>query len=198
MVDQVAIFFLAGHETSASALAWALYLLAADPEAQEKVADEVRSIGDNIDFSDISRLEFTRNVFREALRLYPPVPMMVRENMNPESFRGRDLRSGSQIVISPWHIHRHERIWDDPDAFDPDRWRSSQTKQSMRKGYLPFSAGSRVCPGAGIAMIEGVLFLALLVRDLRFALIDGQETMPVAHLTVRSKDGIRLLVQSRG
>ena len=123
---------------------------------------------------------------------------MVRENIGAESFRGRDLRPGSQIVISPWHIHRHERIWDDPDAFDPDRWRVPEVKQSMRQGYLPFSAGARVCPGAGIAMIEGVLFLALLVRDLRFTPIDGQEPVPVAHLTVRSKDGIRLLIGRRG
>ena len=198
MVDQVAIFFLAGHETSASALAWALYLLAADQEAQEKVAREVNGIKDNLEFSDISRLEFTRNVFREALRLYPPVPMMVRENRHPETFRARDVRRGSQIVVSPWHIHRHERIWDNPDAFDPDRWRAPEARQSVRQGFLPFSAGPRVCPGAGIAMIEGVLFLALLVRDLRFSPAGGQDPVPVAHLTVRAKDGIMLAVHRRG
>ena len=198
MIDQVAIFFLAGHETSASALAWALYLLAADQEAQEKVAREVNGIKDNLEFSDISRLEFTRNVFREALRLYPPVPMMVRENRHPETFRARDVRRGSQIVVSPWHIHRHERIWDNPDAFDPDRWRAPEARQSVRQGFLPFSAGPRVCPGAGIAMIEGVLFLALLVRDLRFSPAGGQDPVPVAHLTVRAKDGIMLAVHRRG
>ncbi|MDH5453429.1 MAG: cytochrome P450 [Paracoccaceae bacterium] len=197
MVDQVAIFFLAGHETSASALAWALYLLAADPQAQEKVYEEGKRITDNFSFSDISSLEFTRNVFRETLRLYPPVPMMVRENQCPEKFRDRDIPQGSQIVISPWHIHRHERIWDRPDEFEPDRWQSAQVKNSSRQGYLPFSSGPRVCPGAGIAMIEGTLLLSVLVRDLKFSLDRGPEPVPVAHLTVRSRDGIRLFVNAR-
>jgi cytochrome P450 len=197
MVDQVAIFFLAGHETSASALAWALYLLAADPQAQERVYEEGKRITDNFSFSDISSLEFTRNVFRETLRLYPPVPMMVRENQCPEKFRDRDIPQGSQIVISPWHIHRHERIWDRPDEFEPDRWQSAQVKNSSRQGYLPFSSGPRVCPGAGIAMIEGTLLLSVLVRDLKFSLDRGPEPVPVAHLTVRSRDGIRLFVNAR-
>jgi cytochrome P450 len=197
MVDQVAIFFLAGHETSASALAWALYLLAADPQAQERVNEEGKRITDNFSFSDISSLEFTRNVFRETLRLYPPVPMMVRENQCPEKFRDRDISQGSQIVISPWHIHRHERIWDRPDEFEPDRWQSAQVKNSSRQGYLPFSSGPRVCPGAGIAMIEGTLLLSVLVRDLKFSLDRGPEPVPVAHLTVRSRDGIRLFVNAR-
>ncbi|WP_347310062.1 cytochrome P450 [Defluviimonas sp. SAOS-178_SWC] len=197
MVDQVAIFFLAGHETSASALAWTLYLLAAFPEVQDRVAEEVASIPDNVGFSDISRLSFTRDVFREALRLYPPVPMMVRQNLRPETLRGRDVAPAAQIVLSPWHVHRHERIWDRPDAFDPDRWQSEEGRRAARAAYLPFSAGPRVCPGAGFAMVEGPLLLAILIRDLHFATVAGHDPVPEAHLTVRSRSGIRLLVTPR-
>lgn len=193
MVDQVAIFFLAGHETSASALAWALYLLALDPSVQGRVLAEVQeNIGTKPpDFADIARLSFTRDVFREALRLYPPVPMMVRSNKKREEFRARAIRPGSQIVLSPWHLQRHERLWDNADAFDPDRWQTEAGKASARVAYMPFSAGPRVCTGAGFAMIEGVLALALLVRAFRIE-PSGEDPVPVAHLTVRAENGIRL------
>ncbi len=198
MTDQVAIFFLAGHETSASALGWALYLLAAFPKAQERVAAEAVALPENPTFSDVSALTFTRDVFRETLRLYPPVPMMVRENRCPEAFRGRKIGPGAQIVLSPWHLHRHERLWDRPDEFDPDRWQTDAGRASARAAWLPFSAGPRVCPGAAFAMIEGPLILATLLRDLRFSVVEGKPPVPVAHLTVRSRDGIRLLVEHRG
>jgi len=195
MVDQVAIFFLAGHETSASALAWALYLLATHPEAQERVAAEASGLTPV--FGTVASLRFTRDVFREALRLYPPVPMMVRENRVEEDFRGRRVRPASQVVISPWHLHRHERIWTDPDGFDPDRWATDAGRASSRDGYLPFSSGARVCPGAGFAMLEGTLLLAHLVRAFRFEAVEGRVPVPVAHLTVRAKDGIWLQVSRR-
>jgi len=196
MVDQVAIFFLAGHETSASALAWALLMLALDPAVQDRVADEAAAFGAAPDFAGLSRLRMTRNVFREVLRLYPPVPMMVRETTRPETFRGRTVRPGAQVVISPWHLHRHDRLWDRPDTFDPDRWNAEPTRQAAREAYLPFSAGPRVCPGAGFAMIEGVLMLALLTRVFRFSPVDPLP-VPVAHLTVRSASGICLKVEPR-
>ena len=197
MVDQVAIFFLAGHETSASALAWALYLLARAPQVQDRVAAEAASLPENPAFSDLSKLRFTRDVFREALRLYPPVPMMVRENRCPEVFRERAVAPGAQIVLSPWHLHRHERLWADPDAFDPDRWQTEACRASARDAYMPFSAGPRVCTGAGFAMVEGPLLLALLVRAFRFAPVAGRDPVPVAHLTVRAKDGIWLDLRRR-
>ena len=197
MVDQVAIFFLAGHETSASALAWALYLLACDPVVQDRVAAEAAGLGDAPEFSALSQLGFTRDVFREALRLYPPVPMMVRENLCPEDMRGRDVAPGAQIVLSPWHVQRHERIWDRPDDFDPARWQTDAGRASAKEGFLAFSAGPRACPGAGFAMAEGVLLLAMLVARYRFLVVDGRVPVPVAHLTVRAKDGIWLQVERR-
>ena len=157
MVDQVAIFLLAGHETSASALAWALYLMALYPDWQQRLADEARILDDNSSFSVVSKLKLSRDVFRESLRLYPPVPMMVRENAKPECFRDRKIAKGSAIVLSPWHLHRHQRLWDNPDGFDPGRWHTENGKACLREAFLPFSSGARVCPGAGFAMIEGPL-----------------------------------------
>ena len=197
MVDQVAIFFLAGHETSASALSWALLMLAMDPDVQEKVAGEAQALGDQPEFSALSKLRFTRDVFREVLRLYPPVPMMVRENAVPEEMRGRKVARGAQIVLSPWHLHRHERIWARPDEFDPSRWQTEENRACARDAYMPFSSGPRVCTGAGFAMVEGTILLALLARAFRFECVAGREAVPVAHLTVRAKDGIWLRISRR-
>lgn len=194
MVDQVAIFFLAGHETSASTLAWALYLMALYPDWQDKLAAEAQAI-ESCDFSVMGKLRLSRDVFRETLRLYPPVPMMVRENACPEVMRERTVRKGSQLVISPWHLHRHTRLWDNPDGFDPTRWHTENGKTCAREAFIPFSAGARVCPGAGFAMIEGPLILSRILRDYR--LTTGPEPVPVAHLTVRAKDGIRLTLTRR-
>ncbi len=195
MVDQVAIFFLAGHETSASALAWTLYLLAIDHKTQDKVATEVAAI-DELSFSNLSKMPFTRDVFREALRLYPPVPMMVRENIKPEVFRKREIKVGSQIVLSPWHLQRHERFWDKPDVFDPGRWQQDAAKKSSREAYMPFSAGQRVCTGAGFAMIEGVLMIAMIIKAFKIEPTE-EKPVPVAHLTVRAENGIHLKLTSR-
>jgi len=190
MVDQVAIFFLAGHETSASALAWALYLMALYPDWQEKVAAEAEALTDS--FSSLSKLRVTRDVFRETLRLYPPVPMMVRETTRPETFRGRDVPRGAQVVLSPWHLHRQTRLWERPDNFDPARWATENGKSCAREAYMPFSSGPRVCTGAGFAMVEGVLLLASFCRAFRMETVGGRVPEPVAHLTVRARDGIWL------
>lgn len=196
MVDQVAIFFLAGHETSASALGWALYLVATHPQWQDRVAEEAQGLT-ACDFADISKLRISRDVFREALRLYPPVPMMVRETSCPERFRDRDIPRGSQMVLSPWHLHRHEGLWSNPDGFDPARWQTENGKTCAREAYMPFSAGPRVCTGAGFAMVEGVLLLSLLLRDLKVEPVAGRVPVPEAHLTVRARDGIWLRVLKR-
>ena len=196
MVDQVAIFFLAGHETSASALAWTLHLMAIYPEWQGRVAEEAAALEDT-SFAAISRLRTSRDVFREALRLYPPVPMMVREASCPEHFRDREVPKGSQLVLSPWHLHRHERLWDNPDGFDPNRWQTDNGKTCQREAYIPFSAGPRVCTGAGFAMVEGPLILSMLLRHFRVEPVEGREPVPVAHLTVRAEDGIWLRLTRR-
>ena len=200
MVDQVAIFFLAGHETSASALAWSLYLLATHPGAQDRILEEARAMIPDTGapaFSDLSKLAFTRDVFREALRLYPPVPMMVRQNTRTEQFRDRLVKKGAQIVVSPWHLHRQNRLWDNPDGFDPGRWQTENGKTCQRTAYIPFSSGPRVCTGAGFAMVEGIVLIAALVKSFRFEPIEDRVPEPVAHLTVRAKNGIWMKVTPR-
>ncbi len=194
MIDQVAIFFLAGHETSAAALAWALYLLATHPDWQELVAAEAQKSfePEKIYFSTMSKLRHSRAVFREAMRLYPPVPMFVREATCPERFRGRDVAPGAQVILSPWHLHRHERLWERPDEFDPARFETPNGKECLRNAYIPFSAGARVCPGSAFAMAEGPLLLSMLVRAFRFEAVEGKVPIPEAHLTVRARDGIYL------
>ena len=192
MTDQVAIFFLAGHETSASLLGWTLWCLAAAPEWEAQVADEAKIFMRDPVFAGLSRMPVTRNVLRETLRLYPPVPMFVREATKPERFRNRDIKRGSQIVVSPWHLGRHEALWEDADVFDPGRW---DRQKPAREAWIPFSAGPRVCPGAGFAMAEAAVLLAGLMAKFRFEVMETP--VPVAHLTVRAKDGIRLRVLER-
>ncbi|WP_134680061.1 cytochrome P450 [Paracoccus ravus] len=195
MVDEVATFFLAGHETGASALAWALYLLSESPEWQDRVAREARARLAP-EFSCVRHLETSRAVFREALRLYPPVAMTVRESRHEGIMRGRRVPRGAQMVISPWHLHRHERLWDNPHGFDPARWDSENGKECQKTAYIPFSAGQRVCPGAGFAMVEGPLLLSAIVGAFR---LDPPATppQPIMRLTLRGKDGIRLRLRRR-
>ncbi len=193
MVDQVAIFFLAGHETSASLLGWALYCLAADDAWGGRVAVEAGKFMESPEFSRLSAMPATRNVLRETLRLYPPVPMFVREAKRKEQFRGRAVRPGAQVVISPWHLGRHETHWRDPDAFHPQRWEKGE--DTPREAWLPFSAGPRVCPGAGFAMVEATVLLAALMA--RYSFRPVNVPVPVAHLTVRTRDGICLLAKQR-
>jgi len=197
MTDQVAIFFLAGHETSASALAWALYLLATHPRVQAHVATEAAAFLQDPSFANLSKLSYTRNVFRETLRLYPPVPMLVRETTRAEVFRKRPIAPGSQIVISPWHLHRHDRLWDRPDEFDPDRFTTENGRACLRDAYLPFSAGPRVCTGAGFAMLEGPVLLAMLIGAFKVIADPADTPVPVANLTVRASRGIRLSLTKR-
>lgn len=199
LVDQIAVLFLAGHETSASALAWALYLIAARPDIQERMhAEAVAVFGERQpQFADIKRLRLARDVFRETLRLYPPVSFVSRDATRTETMRDKTVPAGSIIFVSPWLIHRHEKLWDRADAFDPDRYAKRETKESLRCAYLPFSAGPRVCLGAAFAMQEGVLILAHVARRFRFDLVPDHTPEPIARLTLRSANGIRLRVARR-
>ncbi len=148
-------------------------------------------------FPALSKLRDSRAVFREAMRLYPPVPMYVREAACHTRFRGRKVRKGAQVILSPWHLHRHERLWENPDGFDPDRFNTPKGKECLRSAYIPFSAGPRVCPGSAFAMAEGPLLLSLLVRAYRFERVEGCDPVPEAQLTVRARDGIRLRITPR-
>lgn len=194
LVDHVAMLFMAGHETSASALAWAIHLLATHPEAQERVFAEVsREIGERqIEHGDIKRLPFTLDVFRETLRLYPPVGFLPRESAVPATLRGQAVAAGCPVLVAPWVMQRHRKLWREPDAFDPDRFRREEDAAAIAGAYLPFGMGPRVCLGAAMAIQEGVLVLASLVRAYRFTPLADYPAAPYAKLTIRSEHPIRV------
>ena len=199
LLDQIALLFLAGHETSATAIAWSLYLLANAPDVQERAHAEAAEVyGDREPrFSDMRRLPLNRDVFREAMRLYPPVAFFARDAIQPEQLMNRQVEPGSVVFVSPWLMHRHVTHWDQPDAFDPDRFDTKGGQEALKCAYLPFSMGPRVCAGASFALQEAVLLLSELVRRYRFAPAPGHTPVPVARLTLRSANGIPLIVERR-
>ncbi len=200
LVDQISVLFLAGHETSASVLAWALYLIAKSPDVQERLYDQsIAAFGDRQpEFADMKKLRLARDVFREALRLYPPVSFMSRDATETTCLRDKTVKPGEMIFVSPWLIQRHTKLWERPDVFDPDRFSNPASRESQRSAYLPFSAGPRVCLGASFAMQEGMLILAYLARHFRFQPVEDHVPKPIARLTLRSENGIRLRVYKRG
>ncbi len=199
LVDQVAMLFFAGHETSASALGWAVYLLAACPHVQERIRAEMREVAGDAapNFSDVKQLKFTRDVFRESLRLYPPVGFIMREAGHSECMRDKVIKPRSAIAVSPWLIHRHRTYWDRPGVFDPDRFADEASKTSIRTAYLPFSLGPRACIGASFAMQEATLILACLARRYRFEVLPEHVPEPVGRLTIRSANGIKARIFRR-
>jgi len=199
VVDQVAMLFLAGHETSASALTWSLYLLATHPEVQEAAYAEVASVleGRSLDVATLKQLVLVKDVFREALRLYPPVGFFARESQSATCMRDKQIGEGATIVVAPWLIHRHQDFWHRPHEFDPYRFSQGQLKTPLRDSYLPFGMGPRTCIGATFAQQEAVLILATLVRSYRFEMAPDFIPQPVGRLTIRSENGMRLILKAR-
>ena len=198
LLDQIAMLFLAGHETSAAALGWALYLLSHRRDIQGKMRSEARAVlGDRApEFADMKRLEATRDVFRETLRLYPPVAFFSRDTVKDETLGGESIAAGEPVVVPAWLMHRHAAIWEDANGFDPSRFARPETREAQRTAYMPFSMGARVCVGAAFAMQEATLILGELVRRFEFRPVPGHEPQPVSRLTVRSENGIRLFVDT--
>jgi cytochrome P450 len=200
LVNEIAVLYLAGHETSASALAWTLHFLAHDGAVQQRVQAEIDAVlagGADIDVERLRELDLTRRVFRETLRLYPPLSFLVREASADACLRDKTVHAGATVVVSPWLIHRHREYWERPDEFDPDRFLTDAGRASARRAYLPFSLGPRVCVGAGFALQEATLVLALLLREFSVAPLPGHAPMPVARLSLRSDVGVRLTLQRR-
>ncbi|MEO5671325.1 MAG: cytochrome P450 [Ramlibacter sp.] len=194
LVNEIAVLFLAGHETSASALAWTFYFLAHSPDVQAKVQAEIDTvIGSSPPALErLQKLELTRRVFRETLRLYPPLGFLVREAAADGCLRDQPVKKGAAVVISPWLIHRHTKFWERPDEFDPDRFLSESGRASAGKAFLPFSIGPRVCVGAGFALQEAALVISSMVREFRFSPVPGAQPQPVARLSLRSDIGVRV------
>jgi cytochrome P450 len=199
LIDQLGVLFLAGHETTASALIWCFYLLGTRPEIAERLRDEVAAAcGDGeIGFEHLRRLPYTRNIFREALRLYPPITFIPRVAMQPTELGGRKLKRGAMVMIAPWTLHRHRLYWKDPDAFDPDRFLPGREDEAAARAYIPFGMGPRVCVGAAFAQTEATLILARLARRYDIEVLHPGKVRPVARLTTRPAQEVMVRVRRR-
>jgi cytochrome P450 len=187
LIDQLGVLFLAGHETSASALTWAFYLLATRPEMTARLRAEVETVVGSgpIGFEHTRQLTFVRNVFRETLRLYPPITFLPRVANQATRIGGRRVKKGALVIVAPWTLHRHRRYWRDPDMFDPDRFLPGREAEMTPGAYIPFGIGPRVCAGAAFAQVEAVLLLAQLFRRFDFHSEAPEAVRPAARLTTR-------------
>jgi cytochrome P450 len=181
--DQVATMILAGHETTGTALFWALYLLALDPASQQTLAAEVE--GATVDGGlEIERLKFTRAVVDETMRLYPPAFLIARAAAGADTIAGLPVKPGDVVLMAPWLLHRHEKLWRDPNAFIPQRFMPGAPPPD-RFAYLPFGVGPRVCIGAHFALVEATLALAKVVGAFKIELIDREPVLPVGVVTTQ-------------
>ena len=181
--DEVATMILAGHETTATALFWSLYLLALDPATQEQLAAEVK--GAAVDGAlAIERLTFTRAVVDETMRLYPPAYLIARSAAAADTVAGLPVRKHDLVLIAPWLLHRHEKLWTQPNAFVPSRFMPGVPPPD-RFAYLPFGVGARVCIGAHFALVEATLALAKIIGAFRVELLDNEPVMPVGVVTTQ-------------
>ena len=181
--DEVATMILAGHETTGTALFWALYLLALDPATQEDVAAEVRDAGAD-GALDLDRLKFTRAVLDETMRLYPPAFLIARAAAGPDRIGDLAIEKNDVVLMAPWLLHRHEKLWRDPNAFIPTRFMPPAPSPD-RFAYLPFGVGARVCIGAHFALVEATLALAKMIGAFRITLLDSEPVMPIGVVTTQ-------------
>jgi len=197
--DNLVTFIGAGHETTANALGWTLFLLSEFPWAYDRLAQEVDAVlnGNAPAIEDIPKLVFTRMVIEEAMRLYPPVPFLSRQAVQPDRLGDVEVRPRSLVVVAPWVVHRHRLLWEKPDLFEPERFAPDRRALVPRFGYLPFGAGPRICIGAGFAMQEAVIALAMIAQRFRFRLTADAEVEPVAWITLRPWKGLPMRLERR-
>ncbi|MBV7408079.1 cytochrome P450 [Maritimibacter sp. DP1N21-5] len=191
--DNLLSFLVAGHETTALALSWSLYLCAFDESVQDRAREEARAVLGTraAEAEDVPKLGYVRQIIEEAMRLYPPAAMVSRTATAPDMLRDREIRAGDLVLLPFYALHRNTCVWDRPDAFDPDRFAGDVD----RYAYLPFGAGPRVCLGMGFAMQEAVIVLATLLARYRFRAVPGKEPDPVMILSLRPDGGVWLEVE---
>ena len=190
--DNLLTFIVAGHETTALTLSWSLYLMGFDQSVQEKARAEAQSVlgGRAATGADLENLPYTRQIIDEALRLYPPAGIISRTACKPDTLGGREIRSGDTVMIPIYALGRNRLLWDDPDAFRPERF--EDRKNIDRYAYLPFGDGPRICIGASFALQEAVIILATLLSRFRFTPVPGKDPEPVMILTLRPDGGVWL------
>lgn len=194
--ENLLTFIVAGHETTALTLAWALYLCAFDPEVQARARAEAQEVlGQRAaGAADMTRLPYVRQVVEEALRLYPPGGFLSRTAQAADRLAGVAIRAGDTVMIPVYGLHRHRRLWEDPDAFRPERWAARDGID--RYQYLPFGDGPRICIGARFALQEAVVILSTLLARFRFCAVPGRDPRPVMILTLRPEGGVWLEVEA--
>ncbi len=197
--DEVMTLFLAGHETTANALAWTFWLLSLNVAAEARLGEELERVlgGRSPTLADLPRLPYVERVIKESMRLYPPVWVMGREALGEYELSGYPMPAGSTALMSQWVVHRDPRYHHDPQRFDPDRWAAGYEKALPRFAYFPFGGGPRQCIGAGFAMTEARLVLAAVAQRFRMELAPGQRVEPFASITLRPKEGIRMTLAER-
>jgi cytochrome P450 len=197
--DEVMTMFLAGHETTANALAWTWSLLATHPAIADRLREELASVldGRSPTAGDVPNLVYTGQILQEALRLYPPAYTFGREATEDVDLGGYRIRKGTTILISQWVMHRDPRFFDRPDEFDPDRWSNVRGKNIPRYAYFPFGGGPRTCVGNSFAMLEATLVLATIAARFQMTLAPGALIAPRASVTLRPQNGVRCVIHRR-
>ncbi|MFI2407889.1 cytochrome P450 [Micromonospora chersina] len=201
--DELVTLLLAGHETTASTLSWALYLIGEHPDVGRRMHDEaVAVLGDRLpNFEDLHGLRYTTMVVEEVMRLYPPVWLLPRKALGADDVGGYRVPAGADVLVSPFTLHRHPEYWPDPERFDPERFdpqRPAGTAERPRYAYIPFGAGPRFCVGNHLGMMEAVFVLALLTRDLRLEKMPGYRVVPEPMLSLRIRGGLPMTVTPLG
>jgi cytochrome P450 len=197
--DEVMTIYMAGHETTAVALSWAWYLLAQHPEADARLAAEVRDVlgGRRPTVADLPRLKYAEMVMTESMRLYPPAYGLGRQATVPSQIAGQPIARGDIFIAPTWVVHRDPRWFDEPQAFRPERWEKDLAERLPRFAYFPFGGGPRQCIGNSFALMEGILILAVIVQRFRLTLVPGQRITPTPYVTLRPEPGIRVRLARR-
>jgi cytochrome P450 len=197
--DEAITLFIAGHETTANALIWTWYLLAQNPEVEQRLHEEIDAVlGDKPpELSDVPQLRYAEMILAEALRLYPPAWAVGRRALGPFTVQGFEVPAGSICIMSQYIVHRDPRWFPNPEKFDPERWRPEAREARPKFSYFPFGGGTRVCIGERFAWMEGVILMAAIAQKWRFRLEPGQRVEPLPLVTLRVKNGLRVIAEPR-
>lgn len=197
--DEALTLFLAGHETTANALTWTWYLLSQHPDVEQRLHQEIDAVlgGRAPEFDDVPNLRYAEMILAEALRLYPPAWAIGRKALGPFSLGGIEIPAQSICILCPYLVHRDARWFPEPERFDPERWTAEARESRPKFSYFPFGGGARVCIGERFAWMEGVLVMAAIAQKWRMRLAPGQDVKPMPLITLRVKNGLRMIPELR-
>jgi cytochrome P450 len=199
LMDEVLTLLTAGHENMGASLAWTWYLLALNPDVQEKVYDEVRGRlgGRNPTADDLPHLPLSRAIFEESMRMYPPGWAELRETIDADVVQGYPIPPKSIVILCQWVTHRHPDFWPEPEKFMPERFLPAAVASRHRFAYFPFGGGQRICIGLQMALIEGATILATVLQRFRVELVPNQKVELDASFTLRPRDGLKMILRPR-